>query len=228
MGNLERVEDKEDEAINIENEVLKELLDGKLEKGIITSIYGAAGTGKTTLSIQLSKEIIEKEGKVAYIDTESGFSIERAKQIIGEEKLDRILIGKAFSFDELQTVIESLKEEVKEKEIKGVVIDSISQPYRVEDREVQEINKLFSRLFYILTKTAKEFNIPIITTNQVYSEFSTNNLEIVGRDIPKYASKTMIFLKNEEKRIAILKKHRYLEKREVVYTIRRKGIVKVK
>lgn len=214
---------KDEGYVEAKNSFLNMLLDGKIEKGIITSVYGAAGTGKTTFCIQVAKEIIDKGKKVLYVDTEGGFSIERAKQIIGEG-IDRLLIKVLFSFNELKDVIEKLKEIAKDKEVGGIIVDSMSQPYRVEEREVQELNKEFSRLFYILAKIAKENNVVVVTTNQVYTDFSTNKLEIVGRDIPKYASKTMIFLTKNNKRRAILKKHRFLNIREVEFEIVNEGM----
>ena len=42
------------------------LLEGGVEKGVITTIYGPAGSGKTNLCLIFSKDI--KNGKVIYVD----------------------------------------------------------------------------------------------------------------------------------------------------------------
>ncbi|MEM2727166.1 MAG: ATPase domain-containing protein, partial [Archaeoglobaceae archaeon] len=45
------------------------LLGGGIETGTITQLYGASGTGKTTLCLMFAKNCA-KNYKVAYIDTE--------------------------------------------------------------------------------------------------------------------------------------------------------------
>ena len=57
---------------------LDALLGGGLESGIITRVYGEAGTGKTNLCLQAARECVLSGKKVAYIDTE-GVSVERIR-----------------------------------------------------------------------------------------------------------------------------------------------------
>ena len=62
---------------------LDDLLGGGFEKGIVTQIFGAAGTGKTNICIQLAVECVKQGQKTIFIDTE-GLSPTRFKQIAGE------------------------------------------------------------------------------------------------------------------------------------------------
>ncbi|MFQ6059790.1 MAG: ATPase domain-containing protein [Thermoplasmata archaeon] len=66
----------------IECESLDDLLEGGVESGCLTLLYGEAGSGKTNICLQLARNVARKK-KVAYIDTE-GVSVERLKQICGK------------------------------------------------------------------------------------------------------------------------------------------------
>ncbi|MDP2840878.1 MAG: ATPase domain-containing protein, partial [Candidatus Methanoperedens sp.] len=52
---------------------IDDLLGGGFERGIVTQIYGASGTGKTNICIQLAVVTVHSGKKVVFIDTE-GFS----------------------------------------------------------------------------------------------------------------------------------------------------------
>jgi DNA repair protein RadB len=67
----------------------------------------------------------------------------------------------------------------------------------------------------------------VLVTNQVYSLFDSDEIELVGRDIPKYSSKCMILLEklNSGKRRAVLVKHRHMpEGISVEFEITREGM----
>ena len=51
---------------------------------------------------------------------------------------------------------------------------------------------------------------PVLVTNQVYSDFDSGELELVGRDIPKYSSRCLIHIERASgtKRKATIIKHR--------------------
>ncbi len=63
---------------------IDELLGSGFERGIVTQIYGASGTGKTNICIQLAVAAVRNGKKVVFIDTE-GFSAERFRQIAGDD-----------------------------------------------------------------------------------------------------------------------------------------------
>ena len=75
------------------SKVLDELLNGGYEPGIITTIYGASGTGKSNIGILSAVNLARQGKKVVYIDSEGSFSKDRAHQIeedyeTGKKKLD--------------------------------------------------------------------------------------------------------------------------------------------
>jgi DNA repair protein RadB len=222
---------------------------GGYETDIITMIAGGPGTGKTNFVILAACSQAKKENKVIFFDSEGGFSSERVKQIVGKENLDKILekilILNPTSFEEQKKEFVKLLGLIKKKDVGLIVVDGMAMLYRLElgdavssgeDEKIKEINREVAKEMRILAEISRKQNIPILITNQVYSEFlSEEDLKkgverttsIVGGDLFKYWSKCIIELKNERgKRKAILLKHRSLPEKEIEFVIKNEGIFK--
>lgn len=219
--------------ISTGSEAIDLLLDGGLEKDIITTFYGPAGSGKTNIAILTSYSVAMQNKKVIYIDTEGGFSFERLKQIAKENFdniLKKILIFKPVTFQEQKNFIFKTYDFVKKtKDIGLIVVDSIAMLYRLElGEEARETNRELGRQMQILSSIARKYNIPVLVTNQVYSPFEERErIEVVGGDILKYWSKCLVELRilKEGVREAILRKHRYLpEGRSIKFLIKEDGL----
>lgn len=216
------------ERISTGSEVLDELLNGGLEKSIITNVYGESGTGKTTFCVQVAATVAENGGKVAYIDTEGGFSPERMQQIAGEEALENVVIRNPVDFNEQEEAIEGLDEIMESEEIELVVVDSAVSLYRlkVNGDNASDVNQRLSQQLSELSKVARKHNIPVIITNQVYTSFDEEDLELVGRDVPKYWSKCLLKVSEGKKRKIEVSKHRSIPKgRSAEFQIVNDGIV---
>ncbi|MFH1308304.1 MAG: DNA repair and recombination protein RadB [archaeon] len=223
---------------------LNKWLYGGYEKDIITTIYGPAGSGKTNFCVLAASSMAKKDKKVIFIDSEGGFSLDRFKQVTGEEyekALKNILLLKPVTFDEQEKAFEKML-----KEIKGVgliVVDGMTMLYRLElanckedEMKVKEINSQLARQLRTLAEISRNKLIPIIATNQTYSEFLSDEdfragkkpeARMVGGDLLKYWSKCIIELKQEGKnRKAILKKHRSMAEKELNFYITGSGIKK--
>ena len=86
---------------------LDNLLGGGIENKTITKIFGEAGSGKTNLCLQATRECATTDKKVAYIDSE-GVSIERLNQICEGYNYKKILSSILFfnpsSFEEVGNI----------------------------------------------------------------------------------------------------------------------------
>ena len=223
--------------INPGTEVIETLLDGGYETDIVTTIYGPAGSGKTNLVLIAAVNIAKQGKKVIYIDTEGGFSVARLNQLTSSSKkvLSNILFLKPTKFSEQKKSFEKLKDVVNNKEIGLVIVDTIAMLYRLElgkSEDIYEVNRELGKQIAYLTEIARKKNIPVLVTNQVYSNFDERNkIKMVGGDIIKYGSKCLIELQitPNNKRRVILKKHRSMpEEKEATFEIKEKGLKLIK
>lgn len=222
---------------------------GGYEKDIVTMIAGPPGCGKTNFVILASCSQAKKGNKVIFVDTEGGFSVERVKQITGAENSENVLknifLLKPTSFDEQKKDFIKLLGFVKKEQIGLIIIDGMAMLYRLEigeahnlkdDEKIKEINREVARQMRILAEISRKQNIPVLITNQVYSEFLSEedfkkgverNTNIVGGDLFKYWSKCIIELKDDNgKRKAILLKHRNMPQKEMGFLIKNEGILR--
>ncbi len=185
-----------DKKLDTGAEVIDQLIGG-FETGVISTVYGAAGTGKTNVAMLAAISVAKKGKKVIFIDTEGGFSIERCKQICDDEKVMKNLeILKPTDFEEQKKIIREIRQVVEEKKIELVVVDSLTMLYRLDRPDnPQEINLELTKQLSILSSLARKKDIAILVTNQVYSEFDKRDeVNMVGGDILKYWSKCILKL----------------------------------
>ncbi len=232
---------------------LNRWLFGGYDKDIITTIYGPAGCGKTNFCMLVAASQAKKGNKVIFIDTEGGFSIERLRQICGNNEdyqtaLGNIILLKPTSFSEQEDSFRAMLREIKsDSGISLIIIDGMTMLYRLELAEarksednagekIDEINSKLAKQMRIFSEIARKKSIPVIITNQVYYSFLTEeellkgvekNANMVGGDILKYWSKCILELKNSRgRRCVVLRKHRSLPEKEFDFEIVNEGIRK--
>ncbi len=212
---------------------LDKLLEGGYEKGIINTLYGPAGSGKTLLCMLV---LLGAKKKAIYVDTEGGFSVERLKQLTPdyEKILDRVVFLKPTNFEEQKRVFEKLKELVNDR-IDIIIVDTISMLYRLElgkNDDVHETNRELGLQLGWLNEIARKKDIPILIANQVYANFEERDkVNIVGGDLLKYGSKCMLELQitPNELRRCVLRKHRSIAaEKSFDFRIVNKGIEEAK
>ncbi len=103
-----------------------------LEPAALTNFYGPPGVGKTNLCILLALACAKNGGMVAYIDSEGGFSLERAKQIDSQCQLflKNIDLLQPKTFKEQAGMVKSM-----DKKYDLVLLDSAVALYRLEYAE---------------------------------------------------------------------------------------------
>jgi DNA repair protein RadB len=229
---------------------LNKFLHGGYESDIITTIYGPGGSGKTNFCMLAVASCSQRGGKVIFIDTEGGFSVDRFEQIHKgnkneiEKSLGNIILLKPTNFKEQEENFQTLLREIKRTQISLIVIDSIAMLYRLELAEairsentynIQQVNRNLAKQLRILNEIARKRNIPIIITNQVYASYIKDGFgedqmkrtNMVGGDLLKYWSKCLIELQqNIAKRKLVLRKHRSLPEKSMSFEIVNEGIRK--
>ncbi len=211
-----------DIKISTGSDILDWLLEGGYEREVITTVYGPAGSGKSNICLLCASSF--KEKKVIYVDTEGSFSLSRFRQLNENvaEALKKIIILKPTTFAEQKKAFEKLKL-MSHKNTGIIIVDSIAMLYRLEmgqTKNIYSVNKQLGIQLATLTEIARKNNIPVLITNQVYSDFEQKGkVNIVGGDLLKYQSKCLIELQNVEDgvRKAIIKKHRSIEENKSIY-----------
>jgi len=181
---------------------LNKWLYGGYEKGIVTMIAGSPGSGKTNFAILTACSQAKKGNKVIFIDTEGGFSVDRVKQIVGDnyqEILKNIFLVTPSNFEEQKKFFTTLNDQLKKEQIRLIIVDGMAMHYRLElgdarskegerfrdgkdterergrevDEEIRKINREVAKQMKLLAEIAKKQNIPVIITNQVYHGFQS-------------------------------------------------------
>jgi len=189
----------EDVRLPTECPSLDVLLGGGVESGALTEFFGEAGTGKTNVCLQLARNVARDGGKVLYVDTE-GVSLERLGQIAGPDarKVQQaILFFEPFSLREQEAVLEKVVRLASSApEVGLVVVDSATLHYRVAlgaGDGVRDRRSLSAQMSN-LASLARRRDLPVVITNQVYTNVETELLEPVGGHLLRHISKAAIRL----------------------------------
>jgi DNA repair protein RadB len=189
---------------------LDTLLGGGLESGIITRVYGEAGTGKTNLCLQAARECVLSGKKVAFIDTE-GVSVERLRQICVDCDYKKILRDILFfaptSFESQEQMIHDA---IATKGVGLIIVDTITMFYRLNLEDDREGGiRSFTRQVTDLQVTAREKDLLVIIAEQVYTDKTGEVKPFTNREA-EHMTKTILRLdrKGIGQREATIIKHR--------------------
>jgi len=226
------------------SKALDNLLGGGVETQAITETYGAFGSGKTQLAHQLSVNVQlppEKGGlgkAAVYIDCEGTFSPNRilsmakAKGLDPQATLKNIFVARAFNAEHQMFIVEKLREQIEEKNIGLIVIDSITSHFRAEyigRGELAERQQKLNKHLHVLQRLADAFNLAVYITNQVMADPSVifgDPTRPVGGHILGHFSTYRIYLRRSKENIRIAKliDAPNLPENEVAFKITEEGI----
>ena len=209
---------------------LDDLLEGGVEPGSVTLIYGEAGTGKTNLCLVLARNIARQGKKVVYLDTE-GLSLERYRQICGDDYecvLKSTLVFEAHSFEDQEKMVDkAIKLAEGNIDVGMIVVDSVSMYYRITSREDRGERKSLASQSTKLLAIARKRIIPVLLTTQVYTDVERGSFEPLGGHSLMHNAKTLLKLEKVSmgRRRAVLMKHRHIEEgRSAEFRLVREGI----
>jgi len=228
------------------------LLDGGIETGSITEVFGEFRTGKTQLchtlcvTCQLPMDSNGGEGKALYIDTEGTFRPERLLAISdryglnGDDVLDNIAYARAYNSDHQSQLLMQASAMMSEGRFALLVVDSATALYRTDFSGRGELSARqmhLARFLRTLQRLADEFGVAVVITNQVVAQVDGSamfNPEMqkkpIGGNIMAHASTTRLFLRKgrAETRICKIYDSPNLPESECTFAINADGIGDVK
>jgi DNA repair protein RadB len=202
-------------------ETLDALLEGGVEAGSLTQLYGEGGSGKTNLCLALCVEAAREGRWTIYLDTE-GLSLARLDQMARGKGttlpavLHRLLLTTPRTLEEQERAVEracALASQ-RDRQVGLLVLDSATLLYRLDlGREQEGLSRQsLTQQMADLLHTAVELQVPVVFTNQVFRNPETRELEPIGGSFLQHATKTLIRLDRGQDgwRRAVLLKHRSL------------------
>jgi RecA/RadA recombinase len=173
-------------------------MNGGLNTGLFTHVYGEAAAGKTTLALKFVGELCKQELGTIYINSENTSPVERLQQVTGEtfkdlEPFFKMLAPRGFL--EQGGVLEDLELYIREN-TKLVVVDTLTKHYRLalEDKRTNYSNhRELNRQTGLLKGLAQNYDIAVLILNQVTASMhGINDFEPVAGNILDYWSDYVI------------------------------------
>ena len=165
------------------------LLNGGIQKGTITEVFGESASGKTQLALQVTLKNWA-EGCV-YICTEDIFPTKRFEEMKinlpqFNSKIDygqKVFVEHITEAKDLLSCIRiRLPKLLEQHSLSLIVIDSIAAPFRCESTNYVKRAEDLREIATVLTTLAQQFNLAVLCINQVTASFedSSNVLPSLG------------------------------------------------
>lgn len=227
---------------------LDKLLNGGIESGSITEIFGEFRTGKSqlchTLAVtsQLPVENGGAGGKCLFIDTEGTFRSERLISIAQrynldpESVLENVSFARAYNSDHQSQLLIQAAAMMSESHYAMMIVDSAMALYRTDFSGRGELGARqmhLARFLRMLLRLADEFGIAVVITNQVVASvdgaatmFAADPKKPIGGNIMAHSSTTRLYLRKGrgETRICKIYDSPCLPESEAVFAITEQGI----
>ncbi|CAI9715857.1 repair RAD51 homolog 1 [Octopus vulgaris] len=226
---------------------LDKLLQGGIETGSITEIFGEFRTGKTQLchtlavTCQLPVDMGGGEGKALYVDTEGTFRPERLLAVAdryglsGSDVLDNVAYARAYNSDHQTQLLVQAAAMMTESRYALLIVDSATALYRTDYSGRGELSARqmhLARFLRTLLRLADEFGVAVVITNQVVAQvdgasmFTSDPKKPIGGNIIAHASTTRLYLRKGrgETRICKIYDSPCLPEAEAMFAINADGI----
>ncbi|KAG7331871.1 hypothetical protein KOW79_005840 [Hemibagrus wyckioides] len=215
---------------------LDKLLQGGIETGSITEMFGEFRTGKTQLCHTLAVT-----WKAMYIDTEGTFRPERLLAVaeryglVGSDVLDNVAYARAFNTDHQTQLLYQASAMMAESRYALLIVDSATALYRTDYSGRGELSARqchLGRFLRMLLRLADEFGVAVVITNQVVAQvdgaamFSADPKKPIGGNIIAHASTTRLYLRKGrgETRICKIYDSPCLPEAEAMFAINVDGV----
>ena len=232
------------QRITIGSKSFDTLVGGGFESGSISECFGEFGASKSQIAhalavnVQLPKEKGGMNGCALFIDGESTFRPERIIQMaeaLGldpQKALKNIQVARAFNSDHQMLLAEKSEDLIKEKNIKLIIVDSLTSHFRADFSgrgQLADRQQKLNRHMHVLMRLAHKYNIVIYVTNQVMSRpdmFFGDPTAAIGGNIVAHNSSTRLYLRKGKKgtRVAKLIDSPHLPDGEAIFKVTEEGV----
>ena len=220
------------------------LLGGGIETQAVTEFHGAFGSGKTqvgfqlTINVQLPKGQGGLEGACIFVDAENTFRPGRIKQMAEAQGLDskkileNIYVARAYNSDHQMVLTEKIGEMIKERNVKLVIVDSVTSNFRADyigRGTLANRQQKLNRHLHTLQRLADVYNVAVYITNQVMARpdilFGDPTVPIGGHILGHFSTHRVYVRKSKANtRIARVIDSPNLPEAETVFLITPEGI----
>lgn len=194
---------------------LDKLLEGGIETGSLTELFGEFRTGKTqlchTLCVTCQMPVTEggAEGKAVYVDTEGTFRPERLQAIAERYGMDpaaaleNVAYARAHNSEHQMELLSTAAAIMATDRYALIVVDSATALFRTDYTgrgELSERQMQLAQFLRQLTRLAEEFGVAVLLTNQVVANpdgmsFAKDSTKPIGGNIMAHASTTRLRLR---------------------------------
>lgn len=223
---------------------LDALIGGGIETQAVTEMHGAFSSGKSQVGFQLSinVQLPKKEGGLdgncLFLDAENTFRPERISEMakaLGldpKKILENIYVGRCYNSDHQVVLAEKAGELIKEKNIKLLVVDSVTSLFRADFTgrgELASRQQKLNRHLHTLQRLADIYNVAVYITNQVMARpdvlFGDPTVPIGGHIMGHFAQTRCYLRKSKgDTRVARLVDSPNLPEGEAIFRIAPEGI----
>ncbi len=180
--------------------LLDRILNGGLNTGVVTHVYGEAASGKTTLGLLFVSVMCRLGFGSVYINSEDTSPFERLEQMTRKSFKDietMVKILKPRDFNEQGILIEDIELYMR-RETRLIVVDTLTKLYRLalEDKKTNYSNhRELNRQAGLLKGLADNRDVAILVLNQVTAKMNgIDKVEPVAENIMDYWSDYIIEL----------------------------------
>ncbi|KAG2493815.1 hypothetical protein HYH03_008034 [Edaphochlamys debaryana] len=231
---------------------LDNILEGGIETGSITEVYGEFRCGKTQLchtlcvTCQLPVDMGGGEGKAMYIDTEGTFRPTRLQQIAEkynmspEDVLNNVAYARAYNTEHQMKLLQDAACMLAESRFALLVVDSATALFRTEYNGRGELSTRqiqLGRFLRALQGIADEFGVAVVITNQVVAANLDGGamsfgpkVNPIGGNIMAHATQTRLWIRKGrgENRVVKIMASPRLPEREASFAVDECGITDAK
>lgn len=217
---LSSIEIQEDDRVLTQIEELDRVLGGGIVPGSMVLVGGDPGIGKSTLLLQVCRELTAKQHKVLYISGEESLrQIKLRARRIGEFN-DRLLLLCETNLEAVRSTIERTRPEM-------VVIDSIQTMYNDQVSSAPGSVSQVRESTGVLMQIAKGMGVSMFIVGHV-----TKDGSVAGPRVLEHMVDTVLYFEGDRQvtyRILRSVKNRFGSTNEIgVFEMQEKGLIEVK